>query len=153
MSTYPPSPKAILVCFTPSPYVGRGARPYSKIRGTVKQMAGTGLPERMEKVAEGACPVPTLPSLSLSRPQATALPAPQSQHLSLETLLPFQAWSSSLAFTLGSPSQTSPFPSPSCCVLRVQRSQQVSFSEPRLSSAEWGSLPPPQRPIGLHHGD
>lgn len=54
------------------------------------------------------------------------------------------------------PSQTSPFPSPSCCVLRVQRSllhvspqsQQVNFSEPRLSSAEWGSLPPPKDPLG-----
>lgn len=65
----------------------------------------------------GSWPAPTLPSLS--RPQVTALPAPQSQHLCLGTPSAFESWGSSLAFTPVSSSWTSPFPCPSCCVLRA----------------------------------
>lgn len=77
-------------------YGDRGARPWSGTKGTVRQMTGSGLLKRVERVAGGACSAPTLPSLALSRPQATTLPALQSPRLCLGTLCPFQAGSSSL---------------------------------------------------------
>lgn len=83
------------------PTYGDGGGPWSGTR-TVRQMAGSALHKKVQRGAGEACSVPTLPSLLLSRPQVTALPAPLPQRLCLGSLRPFQAWSS-LTFTPASP--------------------------------------------------
>lgn len=121
-------------------------RPWSRERGRVGSMAGSGLPERAGRVAGGPILLPPCHLSPSPSPDPRPLPClphlhPQSQHqhLCLETMGPFQAWSSSLAFIPVSSPQTSPLLSPNCYVLRAQGSplqgpsqpQQVSFSEPQ----------------------
>lgn len=136
------------------PTYGDGGGPWSGTR-TVRQMAGSTLHKKVQRGAGEACSAPTLPSLLLSRPQVTALPAPLPQRLCLGSLRPFQAWSS-LTFTPASPIPDNPFPSPSCCVLKFWDPCSMSLPSPsesvsrnlRLLSAERGSLPLHKDPLG-----
>lgn len=148
--------RGFMVC---PPTYGDGGGPWSGTR-TVRQMAGSALHKKVQRGAGEACSVPTLPSLLLSRPQVTALPAPLPQRLCLGSLRPFQAWSS-LTFTPASPIPDKSLPLSKLLRVKVLGSllhvpsqpQRVCFSEPQAPICRTGVSASPQGPTGLYHGD